>query len=77
MIAISVGHNQSAEQLALLLLTGLTLGLGSFAWACFAVKCPKCNTRLLWKAVSGQSSQNWLIGLFALNHCPVCQQKSK
>ena len=75
MTAVSVGHGQSAEQMALLLFTGLTLGFGSFVWTCFAVKCPKCKTRLFWKAVSGQSSQNWLIRLFALNNCPVCQQK--
>src|SRR5215510_15732216 len=56
-----------------MILLGLGLSIGGFVLAVITVQCPKCNARLLWKAVKEQSHQNWLQWLMALTKCPVCQ----
>jgi hypothetical protein len=56
-----------------LVLFGLGLALSGFVLGILTVKCPKCKTRLLWKAVKEQPSQGWFGWLMSLERCPVCK----
>src|SRR5438093_10527118 len=40
---------------AVVILTGLGLSAVSFVWTCLSVKCRKCRTRLVWRAMKDQS----------------------
>lgn len=64
------GENLNLSILLLLFGNGLTLS--GFVLGVLTVECPKCKSRLLWKAVKEQSSQNWLGWLMRLDRCPVC-----
>lgn len=54
------------------ILAGTAVGLASMVWNAVAVRCPKCGTPLLWRALSGQSFANWLTWLLHLDKCPSC-----
>jgi hypothetical protein len=58
--------------LIFLALLGLGLAAAGFVLGVITVQCPKCNARLLWKAVREQSHQNWFNWLMGLSKCPVC-----
>ena len=57
-----------------LVLSGIGLGIAGFILGVVTVQCPKCGTRLLWKAVREQPSQRWLFWLMALEECPACKR---
>jgi flagellar biosynthesis protein FliR len=66
-----VGENVN---LSLFLITsGLGLAIGGLVLAALTMNCPMRRTRLLWKAMKEQSSENWLHWLMSLGKCPVCQ----
>src|SRR4029453_3894801 len=50
-----------------LILFGLALAAAGFVLGVLTIQCPKCNSRLLWKAVREQSHQNWFYWFIALN----------
>jgi hypothetical protein len=50
----------------------LVLGFGSFAALMLFVKCPRCSTRLFWRAASKSDVSGWLIGPLLATECPVC-----
>ena len=56
-----------------LVLSGLGLSIVGFVLGVSTVKCPKCHTLLLWKAVKEQPHQNWYFWLMDLDKCPVCE----
>ena len=56
-----------------LLLSGLGLSISGFVLGVLTVKCPKCSSLLLWKAVKEQPHQNWYVWLMGLDKCPVCK----
>jgi hypothetical protein len=54
-------------------IAGLTIGLGAFGGLCVFVRCPRCRTRLIWHAVSGDAHPIALNGLFGASRCPWCR----
>ena len=66
----------NADVSAFLILFGLGLALFGFVFGVLNVKCPKCKTRLLWKAIREKSSQNWFFWLMSLESCPICKNGS-
>ena len=62
----------AGDSALVLMLVGAGMGVVGMVWSAVAVKCPKCGTRLLWRAVSEQSSGNWLTWLLHLDRCPSC-----
>lgn len=64
--------NESAELSMVVVAIGLLLGMGGFMWACISVRCPKCETKLLWTVLTEKAVQNWLVFLIGLRKCPVC-----
>ena len=59
-----------------LLFVGVGLVFAGGAWAVWAIRCPVCRTKLLWKAVKEQPSGAWLQWLLGLTGCPTCTTPS-
>jgi hypothetical protein len=55
-------------------LTGLALTLGGFFGFCAFVRCPRCQTRVFWNAVSKQSHPNGIHGLLRATECTICRE---
>jgi len=51
---------------------GIVLGLGSFAWLCLRIKCPKCRAKIFWSAASRDSLRTWWNQAFESASCPAC-----
>jgi hypothetical protein len=69
-----LGESPSSEDSGLIMLVvGVGLGLASGVWAVWAVRCPRCGSKLLWRAVSEQDSGSWLQWLMAQDECPSCR----
>lgn len=46
--------------------------LASLFWGARTVRCPKCGSRLFWKALSEQTPSRFVIWLIQLQMCPTC-----
>ena len=57
-----------------LVLSGLSLSLGTFVFACRSIRCSNCGSRWLWTAITAQKAGNWLRWLLSNSTCPKCQQ---
>jgi len=57
-----------------LLLGGIVFSALSLLWVCLAVRCKKCRTRLVWRAMKEQSHQKWLSYLLTSKECPYCDK---
>lgn len=55
-----------------LALAGMSIGLASFLLALLFIRCPRCGSRWLWKAVSQQEHSQWLSTLLSNSTCPSC-----
>lgn len=53
-------------------LSGMALTILSFASLCIFVRCPRCQVRLVWNAVSKDAHPNGLNGLLLTTKCPFC-----
>ena len=62
----------TAEQFALVMLSGIVIGIGGLILACVAISCPKCGSRWLWRALRTQQSGTWLHWLQTQDACPAC-----
>ena len=51
---------------------GMFLGVTTFLWMTFVLRCPHCLAKLVWTMVSTRPHSSWLIDLAALDRCPVC-----
>ena len=60
------------ETFVLVMLVGMTLGLGGLVFACVAIRCPKCHAHWFWAAISKQDQDNWLPWLLSHPTCPRC-----
>lgn len=56
----------------LLLVASVIAALTVAAWICFAVRCPKCGSKIVWMAVRHQSANEWSRWLMTLTACPTC-----
>jgi hypothetical protein len=66
-----VGGRSPVTVFTLLLLVGLALALGGFAWNCLLIRCPNCRSRVFWDAVRDGSAANWFSGNIG-SSCPRC-----
>jgi len=57
----------------ILMLCAFLLAIGSIIFPCVAIKCPKCQTRWFWYAVSKKSESEGIRWLFSQTKCPVCK----
>lgn len=62
----------NVDRFAAMAFGGALFCLIALTLACIAVRCPKCKTRLLWKAMREQPAQQWYIWLTGLKACPAC-----
>ena len=53
------------------------LVLGSLAFAAWAVRCPTCDARWVWIAVSERDHGEWLPWALGLEFCPRCGYGSR
>lgn len=51
---------------------GLTIAMSTMVWAALTIRCPRCATRLLWKAVTERGPTESLSWVLRLETCPVC-----
>jgi len=72
-LAVNGLADENVNHSIFLVLFGVGLGLSGFVLGVLTVRCPKCKTRLLWKAVKEQPSQDWFSWLMRLERCPVCR----
>ena len=63
---------RTAEEGAVLILGGLALVVASYVWGVGTIRCPRCRTRLLWRAMRDKTPGEWLGWLLALEVCPTC-----
>jgi hypothetical protein len=53
----------------------LAIAVGSFVAFAALIRCPKCRTRVAWMVVTTRPSSRWLTDLFALEECPMCDDR--
>lgn len=58
-------------------LVTVILVLGSLAFASWAVRCPTCDARWIWLAVSERDHREWLSWAMGLEFCPRCGYGSR
>ena len=61
--ALSWIWREHAENCALCFAGGLIIALLSFVLLCVVVRCPRCRTRLFWRAVRSRPLSGWLMEL--------------
>ncbi len=55
-----------------LILIGIAIGLASFLYSCFAIRCPSCKSQWVWSSMRNSSLGQWLPSLLNNSHCPKC-----
>lgn len=56
----------------LLLMAGAFIVPSALALACISIRCPGCDARWLWQAISTRDSGGWLAWLESRECCPAC-----
>ena len=51
----------------------LIIGIVSFLFGCFAIRCPTCKSPWVWVAINTKNTNSWLHWLINLDHCPKCK----
>lgn len=51
---------------------GILLMMAGLAFACTAIRCPRCHAHWLWAAVSKQDHNEWMAWLLSRPTCPQC-----
>lgn len=51
---------------------GIIIGIISFVFGCFSIRCPICKAPWVWLGVSGKGSNKWLHWLLSRSKCPKC-----
>lgn len=54
-----------------IVLVGIALGIAGSAWLCVRIKCPRCDVRIFWEAISRNSVSGWDRDLYGPT-CPNC-----
>jgi|CXWL01.1.fsa_nt_gi hypothetical protein len=60
------------ERFYALIASGFFLGVATFFWFTVAIRCPRCESKLVWKMAMGRPHSSWVIDLAALEECPDC-----
>ena len=53
----------------------VVLAIASFIAFATLVRCPKCHKPISWMVLTTRPSGRWLTDLFALEECPVCDDR--
>jgi len=69
-VVINGAAGESAKASVFLVVSGLVLSIVGLVLGLLTVKCPKCHTRLLWKAVTERDHQDWNL---MVDKCPACK----
>ena len=72
LLAIALIDSISHAQFACVMISSVVLCLGSLLFCCVSVRCPNCEARWMWMAISGQAHNAWLLWLMTLAQCPRC-----
>jgi len=51
---------------------GIALGLASFVWMNWSIRCPECHEKLFWRAISEKSHPSGLQSMWLMKSCPYC-----
>jgi hypothetical protein len=74
MVVAFAGMSQPRpEPYALLMLACLALSLLALFAACWAIRCPQCGTRWLWRAVRGVAVPEIGFVLYGMSRCSKCE----
>lgn len=60
------------ELITYLVIGGMLLMVGVFAWAFSSITCPNCRLKLFWHSISEEGLGKWFIWLINLEKCPQC-----
>jgi DNA-directed RNA polymerase subunit RPC12/RpoP len=56
-------------------LLSLAFAILGGCYGMFGASCPRCRSRLVWKAMSERGIGNWLSWLRRLQQCPTCDYR--
>ena len=60
------------ETITALVIGGMFLVIGAFAWAYTSITCPSCKLKLFWYSLTKVGLGTWFIWLTNLEKCPQC-----
>jgi hypothetical protein len=53
----------------------LVMAVASFVAFATLIRCPKCHKPISWMVLTTRPSGRWLNDLFALEECPICDDR--
>lgn len=62
------------EAITYLVIGGMLLVTGVFAWAYASITCPDCKLRLFWYSITKEGLGTWFTWLVNLEKCPQCEK---
>jgi len=60
------------ETITALVIGGMFLVIGAFAWAYTSITCPNCKLKLFWYSLTKVGLGTWFTWLINLEKCPQC-----
>lgn len=60
------------ETITALVIGGMLLVIGAFAWAYTSISCPNCKLKLFWYSITKVGLGTWFTWLINLEKCPQC-----
>ncbi len=60
------------EAITYLVISGMLLMTGVFAWAYSSITCPDCKLKLFWYSITKVGLGTWFTWLINLEKCPQC-----
>ena len=60
------------ETITTLVIGGMFLLTGTFAWAYATIRCPNCKLKLFWYSLTKEGLGTWFTWLKNLGKCPQC-----
>ena len=58
-------------------LFSVTAGILVGFFACTSIRCPECNLKWVWHAVSKKDVNQWIPWLLSFESCPRCESTAK
>jgi hypothetical protein len=59
------------------ILAGPILTFGPLVVLFVRIRCPRCRSRLLWRAARSESAGSFLTGILVATECPVCRYNGR
>lgn len=67
-----LGRFLEKEAITCLVIGGMFLVAGAFAWAYTSITCPNCKVKLFWHSIFKVGLGTWFVWLVNLEKCPQC-----